>query len=410
MAIFLAGSPTDNSFLPANQRLIYGLSTSTTITDAFRYIVQVFEDGTEIGKYYLAPNEAEKAFFDLGTIAKDRVEPDTSPYLDSASILFSYTTKYLTRSNGNVKKYEVKIGEYDGSSETLAQATKTIYLIGGREQTSSGLHPDFSDFYGTASDKKYWLTDYPLTGDHIEIKARDEDEGYVAFLLRNTISSVTQLVYTITYAGGVTITQAVDINTTNGAQLPTATSPTNGFLCYAAAFPATLEALGWTLTNWENIRIFPRDAVSTQKGRELRIVRDCKSRRQEATQIAFNNSRGGWDYLSFEGKRLETYTTENKPYKPAAGTWNAATFSLPYFTSEEKYFYKEASQKFTLRGIFNEEEMQVLRALFMAKKAYLRLDTWLPVLPEESSLEITKESARIFQVSFSVKLAQSLRC
>ena len=410
MSSFLSGAPTDNGFLPANQRLIYGIETATTITDAFRFIVQVFEDGTEIGKYYLAPNIQEVAYFDLGALVKDRVEPDTSPYADASAILFAYTSNYLTRSNGNVKKYEVKIGEWNGSSETLAQATKTLYLIGGREQTSSGLHPSFSEFYGTSATSKFWLSDYPLTGNAIEIKARDEDEGYFAFLNRSTISNATQLVYTIYYASGSPASTAVTINTTNGAQLPTATSPTAGFLVYAAAMPATLEALGFTLTNWSSVTIVPFDATLNQKGRALRIVRDCKSGRQESTQLAYNNSRGGWDYLSFEGKRVATYTSEDKPYKPVAGTWNAASFALPSFTAEERYFHKEASEKFQLRGIYSESEMQVVKALFMSKKVYIRLESWLPVLVDESSLQITKDSSRIFQVSFSVKLAQTLRC
>ena len=409
MSTFLSGAPTDNGFLPANQRLIYGVETATTITDAFRFIVQVFENGTEIGKYYLAPNAEDVAYFDLGSIAKDRVEPDTSPYSLLTGTLFEYSANYFTRSNGNVKKYEVKIGEYDGSSETLAQATRTIYLIGGYEQTSAGLHPDFSEFYGTAATRKFWLSDYPLTGSAVEIKARDEDEGYYAFLNRSTISNATQLVYTIYYESGSPASTALDLNTTNGAQAPGATTY-YGYLCYAAALPATLEALGFTLTSWASYTITPYDATLNQVGRSLRVVRDCKSLRQTATQVAFNNSRGGWDYLSFEGKRLTTISSETKPYKPAVGSWNAASFTLPAYTSEERYFHKTASERYTLSGIFNEEEMQVIRSLFLAKKVYARLDSWLPVLVDENSLQIRKESARIYQVSFSVKLAQGIRC
>jgi hypothetical protein len=48
-------SPGENWF-PAGQHLIYTISTQTTITDDFRYIVQVEENGTEIAKIYLSPN------------------------------------------------------------------------------------------------------------------------------------------------------------------------------------------------------------------------------------------------------------------------------------------------------------------------------------------------------------------
>lgn len=409
MASFLAGAPADNGFLPANQRLIYGIETATTITDAFRFIVQVFESGTEIGKYYLAPNAAEVAYFDLGTIAKDRVEPDTSPYALTSGTLFDYSSKVFTRSNGNLKKYEVKIGEYNGSSETLAQATKTLYLLGGREQTSAGLHPDFSNYYGAAANRKFWLTDYASSSNRITIPARDEDEGYLAFLNRSTISLATQIVYTIYYASGAPASTAFELNTTNGAQAPAATTA-YGYLTYAAAMPATLVALGLNLTDWTAIDITPFDGALTQRGNSVRIERSCKLLRQEATQLAFNNSRGGWDYISFEGKRLTEISSESKPYKALSGTWNAATFTLPAFTAEERYFHKEAKERYTLSGIFSEQEMEVIRSLFLAKKVLARLTSWLPVLVDETSLQIRKDSSRIYQVSFSVKLAQTLRC
>jgi hypothetical protein len=77
--------------------------------------------------------------------------------------LFSYTTLPLTKATTGVKKYEVKVGEWSGTTETLAQATSTIYLLDGAEQPSQGLHPSYSDYYGTASTKKFWLMDRALT-------------------------------------------------------------------------------------------------------------------------------------------------------------------------------------------------------------------------------------------------------
>ena len=88
----------------------------------------------------------------------------------------------FTRANNGVKRYEVKIGEWDGSTESLDDDNQTLYLVDGYEQISDGLNPGFSDFYGTGSKKKVWLTDREVVSSVINVKADIDDNGVAAFL------------------------------------------------------------------------------------------------------------------------------------------------------------------------------------------------------------------------------------
>ncbi len=325
MAASFTSNPSE-TWMPAGQPLIYTLQTSLTITDTFAFIVQVFENGTEIGKYYLKPNSNDRAHFDLNRVIQARTRVDEKVY-GASTLLFDYSALPYTRSNGNMNKYEVKIGEYTGT-EALAQATKYIYVMDGYEQVTSGLHPSFADYYGTASTKKFWLTDREPVNNVITIEAADDDEGFMAFINKDTVSDVTRLSFLLVPPTGSPTTVTKDLNTTNGAQLPSASSPTNGFLVYAGIMPAQVLTPIFSATSWKQITITPQNASGTQEGNVLSIIRDCTDYKDQAVQVAFANSRGGWDYLKFEGRPGRSITTEEKTYRKALGNYDATTYTF----------------------------------------------------------------------------------
>ena len=403
-----------SGILPARQPLIFTFSTDTTITDAFRFVVQVFENDSEIGKYYLAPNENDVAHFDLSELVRDRVEVDDANHTGTNTTMGDTTTFY-TRSTTGVKKYQVRVGEWNGPSESLDDDNTTLYLIGGAEQKSSGLHPDFSQFYATGNTRKGWLTDYP-SGTYIELQARDEDEGRLAFIAKDTWSDATAVAYAIT---NTTTTYAVyvPISSSYGGLVPSTTSLA-GYLQYVAALPASIDGLtgldfpggsplAVDLTNWISYTVTLVDLL-IPKSQSLRVTRDCSGK--TGTQIAWSNSRGGWDYMTFEGKRLDTTTSEAKPYNKPLGDWGAATYTFNEWSAETKYYHKSAEQRYQLSGIFNEDQMQAIRSLFLSRKAFIRLDKWLPVVTDESQIQIRELQHKIYQVSFNVKLAQAIVC
>jgi len=407
MAASCTSNPSE-TFYPAGQPLIYTLQTSLTITDAFAFIVQVFENGTEIGKYYLKANSNNRAHFDLNRIIQGRVRVDEKVY-SATTLLFDYTALPYTRSNGNVNKYEVKIGEYTGT-EALAQATKFIYLVDGYEQASSGLHPSFADYFGTASTKTFWLTDREPVGDVITIEAADEDEGFFAFINNNTVSDVTRLSFQLIPPTGSPTTVTKDLNTTNGAQLPSATT-VNGFVVYAGVYPVqALATLG--ASSWAQIIITPENASGGQEGNRLNFVRKCSDYRAQAVQVAFSNSRGGWDYLKFEGRARKSIRTEDKTYRKALGNYDAATFTFQSFNPEVEAYQKTAYLEYTLNGLFDLQDAKLVPYLLRSRKVLARIDgTWAPVKINNSSANYkTTADAQLLEMALNVELAQTIRC
>ena len=397
-----------------NQPLVCTFSTDTTITDAFRFVVQVFEDGTEIGKYYLAPNANDVAHFDCSEILRDRVEADDSNHLQTY-VIHSSDGNFYARSTTGIHEIQIRVGEWNGTTETLNDDNTAFLIVGGAEQKASGFNPDFSNFYATSSTRIGWLTDY-AAGTYIEMKARDDDEGRMAFVAKNTYSGATAVNYSITTTSGTTSVY-VPISSTYGGLVPSTTTLA-GYLQYVGLMPATIDGLtgldspggsaeAIDLTGWTSYTIQLVDGV-TPKSKAIRVTRDCSS--QNHTQMAWTNSRGGWDYFNFNGKRLDTTTTDSKPYKAALGDWDAATYNFKSWNRESKYYHKSATQTYQLNTICTEEEMAVIRSLLLSRKAMIRLGVWLPVLIVESSLQIRQSGHKMYVVSFQVELAQAVLC
>jgi len=411
-------SPGENWF-PAGQHLIYTIGTQATITDDFRYIVQVEENGTEIAKIYLSPNTNDKGIFDLSQVVTGRVEVDHLKY-QATTPIHSFNNKVFTRANNGVKRYEVKIGEWDGSTESLDEDNQTVYLVDGYEQLSAGLHPGFADFYGTQSNRKVWLTDRVPASNVINVKADIDDNGVAAFLNTDDTGSLIERLQIKIYdtSGTLDDTLTYDLNTTNGAQLPTATasSNTNGTLVYAYVYPASLSALTTALNavtgGWGHYDVIPSTGLNAQTGNILRVTNDCRYSKNEAVQLAWANTRGGWDYLRFNGKKQKTVTREEKTYRKIVGDYDAATFTFAPSEREIKPYQLEAKERYQLNGILTIEELTLLQYCMRSKNVMARIDgTWVPVTISTNSMQVEEETvSKVFVTSFEVELAQIIRC
>ena len=407
------------TWLPAGQHLVYTISTQSTITNAFRYIVQVEENGTEIAKLYLTPNTNNVAHFDLSQVVRGRVNVDSQKY-GTTSVIHSLNTRFFSKSNGNVNRYEVKVGEWNGSTESLDEDNQTLYLIDGYEQLSEGLHPSFSDFYGTASTVKTWLTDRVPNADNvIEIGVDTEETGVAAFIntddTGSTLANIEIKIYDNSGTLATTLTYA--INTTNGAQLPSATasSNTDGTLCYAYVYPSSIVALTNALNavsgGWGHYDVRPL-ATTAIRGSILRFINKCNSPKQETVQLSWANTRGGWDYLRFNGKKQKTVTREEKTYRKIVGDYDASTFRFSPAAREIQPYQLEAKERYQLNGILTIEELTLMQYCMRSKNVMAKIGgTWQPVTISTNSMQIEEETvSKVFVTSFEVELAQLIRC
>ena len=407
-------------WIPAGQKLLFTLIPDEPVTADYRYIVEIEENGTIISKIYLTPNPTDNVFFDLSEVIEGRLEVDSFKYGQTGTI-HSLNNKMYTRANDNMKRYRLKVGHFDGSSENLADDTSGYYyLFDGYEQLSQGLFPSFSDYYGTSSTKKVWLTDRVPTSDVINVKAAIEDNGVAAFINSDdTGSLITQLTFKLyDTAGSLEDTLEYIVNSTNGGLVPTTTwsdANNDGSLLYAYVYPASFTALTNALNGvtggWDYYDVIPSTA-SGPTGNTLRITNTCRDTKNAATQLAWANTRGGWDYLRFNGKKQKTVTREEKTYRKIVGDYSAAQYQIGGSERQIKPYQLEAKERYQLNGILTIEELTLLQYCMRSKNVMARIDgTWVPVTISTNSMQVEEETvSKVFVTSFEVELAQIIRC
>ena len=426
MAADITALPQDPITL-ADQYLMYQIESDVTppLSDSFRFVVTVYQDSVSasnlLGKFYLSPNTEDLSFFNLAEAVRGLCQVDDRNY-QGTTVIHSLQSKYFTRSNNNIKKFVVGVGEWDGSTETLNDNTATIYLIDGHFQIADGFEPLFSDYYPKAATAKTWLTDRVPASNIVTINAAEEDEGVVAFLNRSllngqAISSTVKFEFAVyTESGTQLSTRDITIDTSNGAQSPAAVSPVNGFMCYLAAYPSNIEALTSDLTNnptWGYYDLIPQTSVfDAQSGNKLRFVKNCRPLKHQAVQLAWSNSVGSWDYLRFDGRKLKTVTREEKNYRKQIGDYNAASFGFTSYDREITPYQVEAKETYQLNGILTSEEYDLFQYCFRSKNIMARIDNgWFPVTLKESSLQVESDTtSKVYIATINVELAQILRC
>jgi len=422
-------SAPSQTYMPANQSLIYTISDSGgAVSASHRFIVRVFQGTNEMAKLYLTANTNNKAHFDLSSIAKDLLTTDHLE-ADGVGTLFEMGT-VVEHSHLGTAKFSVKVGTFDGSSETLDEATKDIYLTNGSQQIREGLHPDFSAYYPTAATKKVWLTERGDGTGTISFNFADNDEGCIAWLHDNTIISGidTKIFYQLYDASDAVLGTDSKVISSVGGNALGATDYTQK-LHFTGLAPASLRFTSTELpnrfSNWSYYLLWLSSATPTRASFYVRVNKDCGVIKNQRVQVAYANRLGGWDLLTFDGNASKKVTAQNKPYYKALGNYDAATYtfdpsdrtSVPYqITSEDKYTLR--AQNFSIEDNF------MLEGLMMSDNVYMRYgdsssivggmtdrDKWLPVLVDTKSLVIRdKVESRIFDVSLEVTLAQESRC
>ena len=403
---------------PAGQKLIFDMIEQGTVTDAYRYVITVLENAVQIGKFYITPNVVDVGVFDLGEVVRGRVAVDPRKY-GLTSVIHSLNSKAFTKSNGNVNKYTVELRYWNRTTESSLEDSVNIWLIDGYEQISAGLDPSFADYYGTASTKKFWLTDREPQSDIIHITAGIEDTGVLTFINTDDTGSLVDTILINIYSadGATQDTLSYTINTTNGAVLPTASATTYyyGTVLYGSFFPASLVALTTKLNNisggWLYYEVIPMGS-SLQKGNKYRFTNNCRPVKNTSVQLAWANTRGGWDYLRFDGRKLKTVTREEKTYRKQIGDYSAASFNFGATDREITPYQVEAKEMYQLNGILTSEEYDLFQYCFRSKNIMARIDGfWVPVTLKESSLQVESDTtSKVYIATINVELAQILRC
>jgi hypothetical protein len=410
MAVTITSNPPANP-RPAGQYLIYTLDEATAPD---RFIVQVFKStdtgasGSEVAKLYLVPNAAGVAHFDLSRIAEPLVEFPLSKggtavhAVQDASFVFNCDEQ-------GVLRYEVRAGQYNGTTETLNQASEHVYLLRGVEQISAGLNPSFSAYYPQSSTNKAWLTDRPQDSvGEVNMTMSVDDEGVMMFLVPDNMGVTTSVgeVQVRGFRAGGGADGSVDI--------PIAASTTTKENLKAVPIgPAHWSHLGITSGAVTQVSFQLATTAGLARSEKLWVRLDEAPCNHEATQLAWINSRGGWDYLRFDGRAPYTVSTTSKEYRKSVGTFGEATFTIASDIQQYDTYGKVAKEGYTLtEQFFSAEERDLLQYLMRSPVVQMRRGTgeWEPCIVRTTSLRIEPSGTRFYAVTLDVELARDVRC
>jgi hypothetical protein len=412
MAADIISSPAQDVW-PVGQYLVYTIDDDAdTPPDRFVVIVRRSTNPTTVGaekaKLYLVPNASDVVHFDLSKIARGILEFPLSK--DGVAIhAVQDAAKVFNCDELCLLRFTIQAASYTGTTESAVQDTKAIFLLNGTEQISSGLLPSFSDYYPTAISKKGWLTDLPLVNDQIVLEMGDEDEAVAMFVNTNSLGVATTM-DSISLAG---YNAAGTFLETQSISVADATTNTKNNLYALPIGPAAWSHLGFTDAVVE-IEVFLNQTGVARMSRSI-IVKNNKPRpcKHEATQLAWINTRGGWDYLRFDSRAPLTISTTGKEYRKNVGTYGEATFTIASNIQQYDTYGKVGKESYTLsEQFFTEAQRDLCQYLMRSPVVQMRRGTgdWEPCIVRTNSLQIQPAGSQFYEVSLDVELARDIRC
>jgi len=303
--------------------------------------------------------------------------------------------------------YRVGVQDYTGGTLGSDDATADIYLLGGAQQISQGLHPSFSTYYPTTTSTKGWLTDRILSNKNITMTMADEDEGVGVICHTTNLGTTTdfaEIEFNL-YKNGIVVQQRTYAVTAK-------TALDQNYYIFPIG-PANLQPVvfvgAWD-PDWDQIRIFGTDGGSPTAAKRtgsLIINRDCRPIKHDPVQLAWANTVGAWDYLRFDGRNLKTLATESKDYRQSVG------FDFKAWDRQATPYHKTGKESYQLRNqLFTSDERDLLQYAFRSKNVMFRVGSgdWLPCNIVTNTYQVIPAASKTFDVSFQIELAQDIRC
>ena len=404
---------------PAGQPLIFSIDDDTGTTPSNRRFVVVVKvtsqvtGGTpvQLAKLYLTPNPEGVSFFDLSPIAESVLE---YPSKDATSVVHKITDlgQMLQPS---IYRFIVEVGSYNTTTgnEALNQDSEDIFLTNGTEQLSDGLHPSFDAYlWGNTIG---WLTersfeDYLGIYDFTKITLRSDEERTISLLaaedMGNDITSATIGYNFYPKTGAV-----VPVSKT-----PTFTTNARTRMLHVPIGWSNIQAFQstYTLDELDYVQVFVASSGSLQ-GTVVQVnFDDTRGCRNTATQVAWINTKGGWEYLRFDSRAPKEISVEGKTYRKTIGTYSSSIFSFDAAGSQYDTFAKTGKERFTLQeNFFDVNERSLLDSLMKSRLVQIRrMDetVWKPVTVVTNSLTIQPAGSQFYNVSLQVEIAQDIRC
>ena len=403
----------------AGQPLIFTCYDSVSTPD--RFVIKVYErtqvandtNRTHLGDFYITPNSANRAHFDLSNVIEGRLNaPSTILGLYNVHESDYLSGSALISLDRVMREYYVELWSYRGGTLTLEDHT-AVGVFPGTVQISQGYEPDAeAPYHFTTSSSKGFLTDrYWDSSTDIETTMAAEDQGVWSVAIpdeyQSSPSNITDARYTLYYPGGSvskTLTGVTsDAYTVNYNYKTGPLAPANVQVFFAGS---------WDF-DWTRYEIVFRDYLTSNISNKYIVHRDCRPYKHDPVQLAWANTVGGWDYLRFDGRNLKTVNSETKMYRKTVGSYGSDTFDFNAWDRQDTPYHVTAREQYALRNqYFTASERDLLQYAFRSKNVMFRVGdgSWLPCNIKTNSYTIQTAASQLFDVSFNIELAQEIRC
>ena len=405
-----------NIITAANSPMVFVLKdTTNNAASKFRYIAQVFINGSEKAKLKIFKNNADVGIIDIHKIVRSYLETQTlnvgdvtADTIDGSihSIGISDTSNAYSQNTNQVVKVELKAGFEKSASatqapeETLNQANQTIYStlattpytktttnVGGLDidGTNNPMH-----LYVPQNSTKKFLTNAPnvqfVRGS--STSADNVDELTLAFFQDGLISDALSMdkINVSYYQADGTLIGSHDINNTTAlGGHPDPSTTVNDSLIYFGCGTANLESFNdggsnnhrpSNNANWVYYTVKGLSSGGSQRTKEYKFYRygaaltgiddrhqSCS--RYDNVRLAWRNRLGCWDYMNFRLKSTESVEIKSEEMERVVGSWDSATYNYDNTERGRETLFTDAKRKITINSDYlNEEESAWLEELF----------------------------------------------
>ena len=396
----------------AGHPVVIGLSSDNTAEDGFRYRVEVTVGTDDAVILFVPPASGSNTLVDLRSLLDNRLNDILAGLVHAESNSSGYGTN-----DGDVRDVEVDITEWwlvDGILTENAgseESVDTFYVLNGYFDNKTGFNPDTEgsntdyafNLNGNTkrffSDRKYnthiWdkAESFGITptAQTIFIPTFASDWGVFAYIYGEGIinnNTINQILITIYDAAGAPTSELIE--GFEGNLLNTGVYPMNLATSFPDVAPANTPNWRFYIVRAQNASDAAVSAAYVFYNAELYGQSDCKHNK---VRLAWQNSRGGWDYFNFIKKNEESLNIERTSFRKLRG-YGTGTFTYGAFDAGTTIQAVKATKSLTVTSDWiSENEFIFLQSLLVSRQVHwVQNDgTFYPVVIDNNDYTLARE-------------------
>ena len=395
--------------VPAYGRIIWSFTSDNTLQGNFKYVLDVYINGTLYTRLKQFPNPSGYCLIDLGTVAQ-AVLSSVNEYPTQIPIPFVPPGAPITNCPDSHCTMQLLVGEewsvgtaapfiYNGVTNELgdpAYATNTIQILNAYLDIDQEWDTTLNAFTPMIAPlNSNFMTDVPRSAATATYpKVRMADHYTLQYINRILPSIYARTLYadniygltiTLVDQDGAPMESAFVQNNVDNAGGPWVDCSTPGswtndqFVQRIAVGPKDLLDLGiltfvgtvgqvptyYTIegVSWSDYTTCDEGASLTELFR-FDLVDDCNPSGFVPIQIEFLNKYGGFDYYTFTLRNEETQSTKRNLYNILPGDWSGAVFTRPTYARGSAVNSAEVTIRYTaMTDWLTQEESEWLSQL-----------------------------------------------